>query len=73
VWGLGLALVRWDKIMANGQSIMFTTEENMLIACPRDSMAVDQAIAFARRWAKDWATWCICVEYILNEWGLDWC
>jgi hypothetical protein len=34
----------------------------------RDWGAVDQAVNFARRWAKDWATWCICVEFILREW-----
>jgi hypothetical protein len=43
----------------------------MLIAGPMDEVAVDQAVAFARRWAKDWITWMICVEYILNEWGLE--
>ena len=43
----------------------------MLICGPRDVLAVDQAVAFARRWAPNWTTWVICVEYILNEWGLD--
>lgn len=43
----------------------------MIIVGDRDWNAVDQAVAFARRWAKDWTTWCICLEFILNEWGYD--
>ena len=29
----------------------------MLICGPRDALAVDQAVAFARRWATNWTTW----------------
>lgn len=47
-----------------------TAERDPLIVFPdRDSNAVAQAVAFARRWARDWVTWCICLEFILNEWG----
>jgi hypothetical protein len=37
----------------------------------RDLQAVLDAIGFADRWGKDFATWSICLEFILNEKGYD--
>jgi hypothetical protein len=45
---------------------LYTTEQ-----AGRDMQAVVDAISFARRWAESWATWCICLESILNEHGYD--